>query len=180
MTKNDLFGICIPLGYFFCTIPEKIATKSKTIERSYFIYTKIAQTLIYYCHLCEWIKIYQIITGEYFIFDELIRNWSVTSLHFQSLIKLNILRGVYKVRLSDNIINWVIIGSVGYFETIIEFERQLYNSADNRVKEIYQSTIKSIKKSRIFYVYGLLIVIVFYIAAPLFRGNFKLFTKNLH
>lgn len=78
----------------------------------------------------------------------------------------------------DYSVNWVIVGNAGYFETVIEFEKQLNNSTNNKVKEIYQSTIKSIKKTRMFYVYGVLIVIVFYMAAPLFRGNFKLFTTK--
>uniref|UniRef100_M3V898 Odorant receptor n=1 Tax=Ips typographus TaxID=55986 RepID=M3V898_IPSTY len=155
LIHNDFLGICIQLGYYFCIIPEKAVTTDKIESRNYFFYTCIVRTLILYCHICQWVKMYQIITADIFIFDELVRNCAITSIHFQSFVKTSIFRQNYQL-----------------FENVIDFENVLYKNNDQKVLLIYRDTLQAIKNSRLVYVFGILIVIVFYIAAPLFRGPY--------
>lgn len=85
----------MPLAYYFGMLPDILEIQSKTFRIAYKVYVALVYLLATFCHLSQLIKLYQILTDENFIFDELIRNYIITSYHFTALIKCLFLRGTY-------------------------------------------------------------------------------------
>nr|QXE93247.1 odorant receptor 21 [Eucryptorrhynchus brandti] len=162
--QNNFFGVCMPLAYYFCMLPSDILEdRSKRFRLFYDVYAGAIYMMALFCHLGELIKLYQILADENFIFDELIRNYIITLYHVNALIKCIFLRGKVGSRI---------------YRTIIEYENKIYQSQNESVISIYKLTLSSIRNTKRYYLAGMVLVVVFYIAAPAFRDPYYIQKGN--
>ncbi|CAG9762841.1 unnamed protein product [Ceutorhynchus assimilis] len=147
------------LAHYFAMLPDILGNKGLF----YSIYTVVIYLLALFCNLSELIKLYQIITADIFIFDELIRNFVITGLHFTSLLKCLFLRSKLGGRI---------------FKKIINYEKQVYESGNKQIVAIYEQVLSSMRRTRNYYAVGILVVVVFYIAAPSFRDPYYIQKGN--
>uniref|UniRef100_R9PSS6 Odorant receptor n=1 Tax=Dendroctonus ponderosae TaxID=77166 RepID=R9PSS6_DENPD len=150
--KNDFFGFCIPLARFIYIMPDK------TPQNVYGWRNKLWAVFMYglavFCHLTEIIKLFQIVTAKYFLLGEFIRNFVITSLHFTSLGKAMFIGGKTGKKA---------------FEKILDFEKHVYKNLGDDIRLIYKNKVTSIQKVKKYYLIGIILVVIFYVAAPIFR-----------
>lgn len=172
--KNDFFGFCIPLARFICIMPDKTPQQVNGWRN------KLCALFIYglaiFCHLTEIIKLYQIVTAKYFILGEFIRNYVITSLHFTSLVKAVFIGGKNQSHiwsLFELILLFCLLGKIGEkaFEIILDFEKHVYRNPRDDIRLIYKNKVTSLQKVKKYYLIGIILVVVFYVAAPIFRGK---------
>uniref|UniRef100_A0AAR5QII6 Odorant receptor n=1 Tax=Dendroctonus ponderosae TaxID=77166 RepID=A0AAR5QII6_DENPD len=159
---NDFFGVCIPLAKAFCIMPDLTpSTSRKSLLDK--IYAFLIYFLVLFCHITELFKLYQIVTGEYFILDEFIRNYTVTSFHFTTILKIVFIKGEISKRA---------------FREIMEFEDAIYKSLNEDIHQLYKACIIPVQNSRKYYLAGFVLVVAFYLAAPLFRDPIQIQKDN--
>ncbi|XP_019773011.2 odorant receptor 30a [Dendroctonus ponderosae] len=159
---NDFFGVCIPLAKAFCIMPDLApSTSRKSLLDK--IYAFLIYFLVLFCHITELFKLYQIVTAEYFILDEFIRNYTVTSFHFTTIFKIVFIKGEISKRA---------------FREIMEFEDAIYKSLNDDIHQLYKACIIPVQNSRKYYLAGFVLVVAFYLAAPLFRDPIQIQKDN--
>lgn len=174
--ENDFFGICIPLAKTFRIMPD-LAPRSSRIKFLDKIYAFFIYFLALFCHITELFKLYQIVTGEYFILDEFIRNYTVTSFHFTTLIKIVFIKGrilpAWNSRCFELTLFSHCLGQISKraFREIMDFEKAIYKSVNKDIHQLYKTCIIPVQNSRMYYLAGFVLVVAFYLAAPLFRGR---------
>nr|QXE93202.1 odorant receptor 21 [Eucryptorrhynchus scrobiculatus] len=162
--KNDFFGVCMPLAYYFCMLPSDVLeNRNERFRLFYDVYAGAIYMIAIFCHASQLVKLYQILADENFIFDELIRNYIITLYHFNALIKCIFLRGKVSSRI---------------YRTIIEYENKIYQSQNESLISIYKLTLSSTRNTKRYYLAGIVLVVVFYIAAPAFRDPYYIQREN--
>ncbi|ENN81746.1 hypothetical protein YQE_01866, partial [Dendroctonus ponderosae] len=160
--KNDFFGFCIPLAKYIYILPD-ITPQDHTKPLLHKIFAVIIYVLALFCYFSEVVKLYQIVTGEYFVYDELIRNYTVSYFHFTSLIKAVNIKGAISART---------------FKTIIGFEDNIYNGEDEDIRKVYKASVTPIQRVRKYYMAGMVMVVICYACAPAFRDPIEIQREN--
>nr|QXE93246.1 odorant receptor 20 [Eucryptorrhynchus brandti] len=91
------------------------------------------------------------------IWDEIIRNYTITSFHFFALIKCFFLRG----KIVDKI-----------FKKIIKYEKEVYKSDNQDLKSLYNSGLVSVRNTRTYHLGGIVLVIIFYIISSALEDSY--------
>nr|QXE93215.1 odorant receptor 34 [Eucryptorrhynchus scrobiculatus] len=147
--KNDFLGICIPFAYYFCILPDIVEFKKIFYKAAYKFYTVIIYLMAIACQAGQFVKLYQLFHEENKLWDEIIRNYTTTSVHCFALMKCVFLRG----KVSGEI-----------FKKVLKYEEDVYESDNQDLKSVYQSALASVTKTR-FYLAGIIGVVGFYIIA---------------
>nr|WJJ63322.1 odorant receptor 22 [Pachyrhinus yasumatsui] len=161
--KNNFFGICIPLGYYFGLLPNIFTKRSKSFRTFYKLYIGFMISLGIFCHWTELYKLYQIITNDNFIFDEAIRNYIITAYHFTTMIKCYFLKG----KLSRKI-----------FAKILQYEQKINASENAEIILVYNKSVAAVRKTTALYFMGIILVVITYIPAPLYRDPYIIIRGN--
>ncbi|CAG9764181.1 unnamed protein product [Ceutorhynchus assimilis] len=145
-------------------LPNISENKSRHYKITHNVHTFFIYLVALCCVLAEVIKLYQIVTDDYFIYDELIRNLVMTTFHITTMLKCVFLRSRTSAKL---------------FKAIINYEKMVYDSANDKIISIYRELLTNMQKTRNYYFMVFLTNVVFYIAAPKFRDPYYITRNNV-
>ncbi|XP_060535137.1 odorant receptor Or2-like isoform X2 [Cylas formicarius] len=127
---------------------------------------KIAFWIVFYYlvayHLTQWLMLTKLLTEPSLDFDEIIRNYFITSIYLMTLTKCAFIQG-HKCQ--------------KFLTDILEFERKVYASNDTRLHSIYDRNVRLIRRTNVAFLSGFTLVFFFYVAAPLLRAG-KIVVRN--
>ncbi|XP_050303357.1 odorant receptor 13a-like [Anthonomus grandis grandis] len=121
------------------------------------VYTGIIYLLAILCFLSEVFKLYQLLAAENMIVEEVIRNYTITSIHFAALVKCLFVRGQV---------------SGEFFKKILRYEEQIYASQNDQVISIYEKVLLANQNLKSYYLAGIVLTVIFYITAPALRDPY--------